>query len=185
MNRMIRTLARVAGCNGTWGAETGARNSEPRSWSRRRRAVITRDDAAHGIVVVSLLTMVVMTAAFAHAHGELKPEAVRLLGRIDAPPSAFDAPVEPGRPLYRDERLSADGKTACGTCHPALDRGADRRPASIDARGKASSRNSPTVFNSPRQPMLRWLGDRRPRGREAAEQRRSNGLPPTLPTHHE
>ena len=52
------------------------------------------------------------------------------------------------------------GKTACASCHPAPDWGADRRRFSRDARGELTSRQSPTVFNSMTQPSLRWLGDR-------------------------
>jgi cytochrome c peroxidase len=69
--------------------------------------------------------------------------------------------VELGRALFWDERLSSDGKVACASCHPAVDWGADRRRFSIDARGKPTSRHSPTVFNSMGQPTLRWLGDRK------------------------
>jgi cytochrome c peroxidase len=57
--------------------------------------------------------------------------------------------------------VSSDGKTACASCHPATDWGADRRRFSPDARGALTSRHSPTIFNSMSQPMLRWLGDRK------------------------
>jgi cytochrome c peroxidase len=63
--------------------------------------------------------------------------------------------------LYWDTRVSLDGKTSCGSCHEARDWGADRRRFSIDARGKPTSRHSPTVFNSMTQPALRWLSDRK------------------------
>jgi cytochrome c peroxidase len=63
--------------------------------------------------------------------------------------------------LFWDARLSSDGKTACASCHFARDWGADRRRFSIDARGAATSRHSPTVFNAMSQPTLRWLGDRK------------------------
>ncbi|GIL05690.1 MAG: cytochrome-c peroxidase [Betaproteobacteria bacterium] len=87
-------------------------------------------------------------------------EAAKRFGRIEPVAAAPSAQIELGRALYWDTRLSADGKTACASCHSAYDWGADRRSASIDARGNPTRRNSPTVFNALRQPMLRWLGDR-------------------------
>jgi cytochrome c peroxidase len=115
-----------------------------------------------------LLQSAIATAVgAAHAQDPLQAEAARRFGRIEAP-SGGSPQIELGRALYWDTRLSADGKTACASCHAAHDWGADRRAASIDARGKPTKRNSPTVFNSLRQPMLRWLGDRRS-GSEQAE----------------
>ncbi|MEO8808530.1 MAG: cytochrome c peroxidase, partial [Burkholderiaceae bacterium] len=63
---------------------------------------------------------------------------------------------------------SLDGKTACASCHPARDWGADSRRFSVDARGKPTGRHSQTVFNSMSQPVLRWTGDR-PSGAAQAE----------------
>jgi cytochrome c peroxidase len=57
--------------------------------------------------------------------------------------------------------VSADGKTACASCHFARDWSADHRPFSPDARGALTSRHSPPVFNSMGQPTMRWLGDRK------------------------
>jgi cytochrome c peroxidase len=71
-----------------------------------------------------------------------------------------------GRELFWDERVSRDGKTACASCHQ--DHGADRRAASIDARGAQTSRHSQPVFNAMRQSSLRCLGDRKD-GAEQAE----------------
>jgi len=73
-----------------------------------------------------------------------------------------------GRALFWDTRISLDRKTACASCHPARDWGADSRRLSIDARGKPTGRHSQTVFNSMSQPMLRWTGDR-PNGAAQAE----------------
>lgn len=99
-------------------------------------------------------------AGLSHADAQLREEASKLFGRIEAagPP---DAEAELGRALFWDTRLSLDGKTACASCHLASDWAADRRRFSIDARGKPTSRHSPTVFNAMSQPMLRWLGDRK------------------------
>src|SRR5262247_785311 len=92
----------------------------------------------------------------------LRSDAATLFGRIDAPsPEARATPeVELGRALFWDTRLSSDGKTACASCHPAQDWGADRRRFPVDARHTPTSRQPPTVFNAMSQPTLRWLGDR-------------------------
>jgi cytochrome c peroxidase len=96
-----------------------------------------------------------------NADPGLRAEALKLFGRIESPVATAVATPEAllGRALFWDTRLSLDGKTACASCH--LEHGADRRPASIDAKGQPTSRHSPTVFNSIGQPSLRWLGDRK------------------------
>lgn len=76
-------------------------------------------------------------------------------------PESVGAVEELGRALFWDPRLSADGRTACASCHPAADWGADRRPFSTDARGRLTGRHSQTVFNALLQPALRWTGDRK------------------------
>lgn len=78
------------------------------------------------------------------------------------------AAAELGRALFWDRRLSADGKTACASCHLAEDYGADRRAFSVDARGKQTKRNSQTVLNSMGQSALRWTANRK-NGAEQAE----------------
>src|SRR5204863_4228612 len=102
----------------------------------------------------------------ARADEALRRDAAALFGELKAPAASVSAQAELGRELFWDERASLDGKTACASCHPARDWGADRRRFSPDARGALTSRHSPTVFNSVSQPTLRWLGDRK----DAAEQ---------------
>lgn len=93
----------------------------------------------------------------------LRHDAATRLGRLEAPSaqSTTGAEQELGRALFWDTRASLDGNTACASCHPASDWGADRRRFSPDARGKLTARNSQTIFNAMRQPTLRWTGDRR------------------------
>jgi len=97
----------------------------------------------------------------AHADDALRRDANTLFGRIDAPSAPASAEIDLGRALFWDTRVSADGKTACASCHPAQDWGADRRRFSPDARGELTPRQSPTIFNAGMQPALRWLGDRK------------------------
>lgn len=126
---------------------------EAAAWKRRALQTILALAAAH--------------AGAATADDGLRREAVALFGQVTE--AATRRPeAELGRALFWDARISGDGKTACASCHAAGDWAADRRRASIDARGKSTPRHAPTVFNSMRQPMLRWLGDRAS-GAELAE----------------
>jgi cytochrome c peroxidase len=97
----------------------------------------------------------------AAADPTLRTQASQLFGRLEgvAPAKLASPDVALGRQLFWDARVSADGKTACASCH--LDFGADRRRFSPDARGKPTSRHSQTVFNAMVQPSLRWVGDRK------------------------
>lgn len=110
-----------------------------------------------------LLLLAASGIATAGEDGQLREQAAKLFGRIEAVPAArIDTPeTKLGRALFWDERVSLDGKTACASCHPANDWGADRRRFSPDARGDLTSRNSPTIFNSMPLPGLRWLSDRK------------------------
>jgi len=115
----------------------------------------------------------VLAAAMAVAGNALADDALRrdaagLFGQLAAPSGAPSAQAELGRALFWDTRVSADGKTACASCHFARDWSADRRPFSPDARGALTSRHSPPVFNAMGQPTMRWLGDRKT-GAEQAE----------------
>ena len=109
-------------------------------------------------------------AATAGEDADLRKMAGEMFGRLEAPAPAKVATPEArlGRALFWDTRASLDGKTACASCHPAEDWGADRRRASVDARGDLTSRNSPTIFNTMPLPGLRWLSDRK-NGAEQAE----------------
>ena len=104
----------------------------------------------------------------ATADEALRREANGLFGQLKPATETSSPQADLGRALYWDTRVSADGKTACASCHPARDWGADRRRFSPDARGALTSRHSPTVFNSMSQPTLRWLGDRK-NGADQAE----------------
>src|SRR5437588_6723612 len=108
-----------------------------------------------------LLVVGILIVGPATADDALRQQAASLFGEIKASAGATSLQAELGRALFWDTGASADGKTACASCHPARDWGADRRRFSLDARGALTSRHSPTVFNSMTQPALRWLGDRK------------------------
>ena len=116
--------------------------------------------------MVKAMKIVLISAAIAISGPALADEALRrdaagLFGQLVAPSGAPSPQAELGRALFWDTRVSADGKTACASCHFARDWSADRRPFSPDARGALTSRHSPPIFNSMGQPTMRWLGDRK------------------------
>lgn len=118
-------------------------------------------------IPATLLALALVACATPPEDGLMK-QAQALFGRVDPAPARLSAEASLGRALFWDERVSLDGKTSCASCHAAADWGADRRRFSVDAKGLATSRHSPTVFNSMGQPSLRWLGDRKD-GAEQAE----------------
>jgi len=97
------------------------------------------------------------------ADDPLRQSALNQFGILEAVPAErlSQPAVLLGQALFWDTRLSSNGQTACASCHLVEDWGADRRPLSVDARGKNTSRNSQTVFNAVLQPSLRWSGDRK------------------------
>jgi cytochrome c peroxidase len=90
----------------------------------------------------------------------LRTQAEALFGSI----ALFDRELTPaeslGQQLFFDRRSAADGKTACVACHLPDHWGADGLRLSTDARGKQTSRNSPTIFNITGQFAQRWRADR-------------------------
>src|SRR5687768_6480506 len=66
-------------------------------------------------------------AGGAEADDALRRQAAALFGQVKADVNPFTPQAELGRALFWDTRVSADGKTACASCHEARDWGADRR----------------------------------------------------------
>ncbi len=97
------------------------------------------------------------------SNEELLGDAKAIFGIVSAPMQEdLNKPiVELGRHLFWDERLSANGKIACASCHASSAWGADAEQYSLDAKGKKTKRNSQTVFNALLQPGLRWTADRK------------------------
>ncbi len=110
-----------------------------------------------------LFAIALALQAPAAAADALRERAAALFGSLDAVSAeeTADPEVQLGRALFWDMRLSADGKTACASCHLADDWGADRRKRSPDARGKLTGRHSQSVLNAQAATVgLRWLADR-------------------------
>lgn len=123
-----------------------------------------------GIVAVAAMTTSLGATGVFGDDAKLREEANELFGTIEVASDAMlgTPDVVLGPALFWDKRISADGKTACASCHRREDYGADRRTFSRKATGKMTKRNSQTVFNATRQPSLWWTGNRKS-GAEQAE----------------
>lgn len=121
------------------------------------------------MTLVVALTVAANTASPEETDSKLRGDARESFGVLKAPDAArLESPdVLLGRALFWDARLSGNGKTACASCHLPEDWGADRRPFSVDAKGKNTARNSQTVFNAALLPSLRWTGDRKSAAHQA------------------
>lgn len=121
------------------------------------------------LAATALITTACTSASTdATSNAALLRDAKTFFAPLSEAPDPRSPIAELGRALYWDERLSADGRTSCASCHEARDWGADRRRFSVDAKGALTSRHSQTTFNSMTQPTLRWAGDRKD-GAEQAE----------------
>jgi len=107
--------------------------------------------------------IVLLLYPLAASANTLRDQAAAQFGKIDAVSAEEIANpmVSLGRALFWDTRLSADGKTACASCHLAENWGDDQRQRSPDARGKLTRRHSQSVLNTQGATAgLRWLADR-------------------------
>jgi cytochrome c peroxidase len=66
--------------------------------------------------------------------------------------------VSLGGRLFREPKLSGDGKISCNSCHDLDTNGADKLPFSLGHDGHPVGRNSPTVFNAAGQIAQFWDG---------------------------
>ena len=74
-----------------------------------------------------------------------------------------------GRALFDDQRLSADGKVSCATCHQPEHAFADGRTLAQGARQRSGTRNTPTLLNSAYLTSLFWDGRRGTLEEQAAD----------------
>jgi cytochrome c peroxidase len=92
---------------------------------------------------------------------QLPPGVSATLYRLSVPAERAPTPerVSLGEKLFRDERLSANGKVACATCHVPERGFVDGKPLSDGvAPPKKTARNSPTVLNAMFNATQFWDG---------------------------
>jgi cytochrome c peroxidase len=75
--------------------------------------------------------------------------------------------VSLGRKLFRDPRLSGNGRQSCASCHAPEQAFSDHVPFSRGAEGKAGVRNAQPLVNLAWQPAYAWDGSQ-PRVRDQA-----------------
>ncbi len=68
------------------------------------------------------------------------------------------AKAQLGAALFRDTRLSGNGRIACVSCHDLASNGAGASPAAASTNGHGRLRNTPTVFNATLNFRLDWDG---------------------------
>jgi cytochrome c peroxidase len=78
---------------------------------------------------------------------------------VPDPAPANPARLQLGERLFRDMRLSGDGRRACASCHDLDANGADRKGISAGASGQPIDYNTPTVFNAALSFRLGWRGN--------------------------
>ncbi len=84
-----------------------------------------------------------------------QPIPADFFGEIDEPRPEL---LALGERLFRDPKLSGDGKISCNSCHNLETNGADTLAFSLGHDGHPVGRNSPTVFNAAGQVAQFWDG---------------------------
>lgn len=74
-----------------------------------------------------------------------------------------------GRALFDDQRLSADGKVSCSTCHQSDRAFTDGRTLAQGVEQRGGTRNTPTLINSAYFTSLFWDGRRKTLEEQAAD----------------
>jgi len=69
-----------------------------------------------------------------------------------------EAALALGRRLFFDQRMSADGRVACASCHDPSHDFSDPRPVSLGAFGRAGARHSLPITAAALHPFLFWDG---------------------------
>jgi cytochrome c peroxidase len=108
--------------------------------------------SAQALAVGSALLCMTMAAFSAGAPLEepIKPIPQRV--QVDTAKAAI------GRQLFRDPRMSGNGRIACSNCHQLTKGGADGQSHSVGFDGKLTSVNAPTVFNAALNFKQFWNG---------------------------
>jgi cytochrome c peroxidase len=109
-----------------------------------------------------LLAAIVPVMGVLASHNESHPVAIPIgLDRYLPAPDDNAITAEKillGRRLFVDRRLSADGRTACATCHQPARRFTDGRRVARGVFGRDGTRNTPTLLNRAYGESAFWDG---------------------------
>src|SRR5687768_7780937 len=118
--------------------------SEGRAACRRRDELEVRSLSA-GSRAVCLLLVMVFWASHAAVAAPLLDEPIQPIPlTLKQDPARADI----GRQLFRDVRLSGNGRVSCASCHDLSKGGGDGRDRSVGLNGGLTSVNAPTVLNA-------------------------------------
>ncbi len=111
---------------------------------------------------MSLLSLGIATLMLLHAESTFGSGADNKLG-LGLPTPAGRANVEKedlGKQLFRDTRLSSDGKISCEFCHKQDHAFSDGQRLARGVGGQLGTRNTPSLFNVQFNRSLFWDGRR-------------------------
>lgn len=108
------------------------------------------------IAVLVMLAALVVSAGIltAHAVGS-NPDVAPPAETAQAVPASVE---ELGKLLFFDNRLSGDSSISCATCHDPGQAWTDGTALSAGYRSTLYFRNTPTIINAGRMPLLDWDG---------------------------
>ena len=98
-----------------------------------------------GFVTAAVVTVLALPAGLQHARAAVAGEPIQ-----PVPQSLQQNPAraELGRRLFRDPRLSGNGRVSCASCHDLERAGSDGLQHSPGLHGRPTAVNTPTVLNA-------------------------------------
>ena len=134
--------------------------------SATRQRLLTRALSAGMLGAAVYLTACEASSPTTSEAPKFQPEVLPLpaqLAKYEAMPIPAENPLTPekvalGRQLFFDERLSADGKLSCYSCHVCEKGLTDGRAKAIGAFEKTLRRSSPTLWNIGSHKEFYWDG---------------------------
>lgn len=108
------------------------------------------------------LAIFLLAVLWTRMGGALAENGALGLPPVPIPPSNPQTPakIALGKRLFHDQRLSADGKVSCATCHKAEHAFTDGLPMAQGIHEQLGTRNTPSLLNVAYQHSLFWDGRR-------------------------
>lgn len=113
---------------------------------------------AHPAVTRLAALLLAATAAWASPAAAAAPLLDEPIQPVPLTLKQDPARAEIGRQLFRDTRLSGNGRISCASCHDISKGGGDGRDRSVGLHGGLTSVNAPTVLNAALNFKQFWNG---------------------------